>query len=355
MGNDIKSKKVTTITCKLIENRIINKKIIFDGGISMIYVSTIDEKEIIFISNGLGKLKIYNNECSEEITDSSFDTKIFQEIKYHIRRIIKLKNRIFLFSSLQTIKIVSFIKDNLSEKYVILEIKDFLINNPPLNIIDIKLLQNKNIIVLYYHSYIQLYYYEEKKQKENELILDNYTKELTFNLNNLLDNYDMIEINYKTIAIINKEYLALFCLESKQIITKFDIKLPKYTDDILRKISDDIICVGAINNLYFISIKFGTLIKKIIINDNHRMVAIGDLNDNNMIIATLNPIENDYLSNIFLIQIHYFFEQNNKNEFKVEINSILKFEDKGLGNIFIKELENKKITMSTLNYFYILN
>ena len=354
MGNNIKSTKVTTTTCKLVENRMINKKIIFEGGISMIYVSKIDEKEIIFISNGLGKLKIYNNECSEEITDSSFDMKIFQEFKYHIRRIIKLKNRIFLISSLQTIKILSFIKDNLSGKYLIYKIKNFLINSPSLNIIDIKQLQNQNIIVLYNHSFIQLYYFEEKKEREN-LLLDNYTKEIKINLNNLIDNYDMIEINKKTIAYINKEYLAFFRLESKQIITKYDIKLPKYTDDILRKISDDIICVGAINNLYFISIKFGTLIKKIIINDNHRMVAIGDLNDNNMIIATLNPIENDYLSNIFLIQIHYFFEQNNKNEFKVEINSILKFEDKGLGNIFIKELENKKITMSTLNYFYILN
>ena len=319
MGNEIKyNKNLPSTNCKLIQNRHVNKKIIYENGISMIFISEIDEEEIIFIAYGFGCLKIYDCQCLYEINDFCFSSQILNLFLFPIRRIIKIKNRLFLISTLNLVKLVSLAKNNSG-------------------------------------NYFQIYKHKNEENFENEVLLKNYYElESTINLNNTLENYDMIEINNNKIAYINEEYLAIFSLETKQIISIFNFKLIKYTDDILRRITNEIICVGINNILYFISSTLGIVIGNVVLPNTYRIVGMGDLNDNNIILATVKEIMNENLKEINLIQVHYVLDKNIK-KLNVGINSFLKFEEKGLGNIFIKELKNKKITMSSLNNFYILN
>ena len=355
MGNEIKyNKNLPSTNCKLIQNRHVNKKIIYENGISMIFISEIDEEEIIFVAYGFGCLKIYDCQCLYEINDFCFSSQILNLFLFPIRRIIKIKNRLFLISTVNLVKLVSLVKNN-SGNYFISESIDFLIEKPSSQIIHLIKLDNKNIIILYRKSYIQIYKHKNEENFENEVLLKNYYElESTINLNNTLENYDMIEINNNKIAYINEEYLAIFSLETKQIISIFNFKLIKYTDDILRRITNEIICVGINNILYFISSSLGIVIGNVILPNTYRIVGMGDLTDNNIILATVKEIMNENLKEINLIQVHYVLDKNIK-KLNVGINSFLKFEEKGLGNIFIKELKNKKITMSSLNNFYILN
>ena len=124
----------------------------------------------------------------------------------------------------------------------------------------------------------------------------------------------------------------------------------------MKKISDDIFCIGEKNIIEFISIKLGKVIDKLIFPNSILICAMGYLNDNNILIGSC--INEDILSLNNILNFYQFKyqiqEKNNRNIFKVSINSSMS-PGKGLGNIFIIELDDGRILITTKEFILFWN
>ena len=135
------------------------------------------------------------------------------------------------------------------------------------------------------------YYIYPKTDKEfykKEKKLKQYKKNIN-ELKELLEQERMKRKMHRNLRnnVYNEKYLNIFSLVNKQIKTKFELIISYNTNDIIRKISDDMIFFAGINNLYFISIKKGIIVKHIVIPNIYRIVALGDLSDNNILCAAM--------------------------------------------------------------------
>ncbi len=321
------------------------------GYINFICTSKIDNQEIILIAYGYGSLsngdfEIVDSKTFELLTDENISSKLYNGI---IHKIIEISNGEFLISTYENIQKIILKKDNNTNKLKVTKVSDFLLHQYENRIIQIVKLENDNIVILKQRYYLRLHKLTELDNEKKDTYLT------TMNLPNpTLEHYDMISINNDIIVFINIKYLNIFSLENKQIITRFELIISGNTDDIVRKISDDMIFFCGFNNLYFISIKKGIIVKHITIPHIYRIIALGDLSDNNILCAALN-FEN-YRYRLVFCQVKYIFEKKDEKkekELKVNINSVFKLKDPANGNVYIKELENKRIIFGTQETIYI--
>jgi len=173
-----------------------------------------------------------------------------------------------------------------------------------------------------------------------------------------ISNLDIIEMNKDIIVIENIYYLIIFSISTNQIIYKMEIKVDNNTNDIMKKLSEDIIFIGGINIIYFISVNKGIIIKKIELCKDLHIIASTILRDNNLIFGSLvnNIIKKKYRfgnTEEKIIKYIQFKYKINKDKIEVEFNSYIDSLKKGIGNIYIKELKDKKLIISSKEYIYV--
>ena len=350
---EIKCENNIPTTCELIGNRkIIEKKKMY-GNINYLLTSKFDNQEIIIIAYGYGDfakgdIDIFDNQTLQPLTNEKISDKFLNGI---VHKIIEIKTGKFLISTYTNIQKIKIEKDNCTNKFKVTKVKNFLLKNQIDNTItQIIKLENGNFVILNKNHFLRLFTSTKLNNKKKKIY-----KETIINLSDpKLENYDMIPINNDIIVYNNEKYLNIFSLVNKQIRTKFQLIISYNTDDIIRKISDDMIFFAGINNLYFISIKKGIIVKHIVIPKIYSIIALGDLSDNNILCASMLLRKHSY--SFDFIQIKYNFEKTDvkkEEEFKVNINSFYQFEDSGYGNIYIKELEDKRIIFGTEETIYI--
>ena len=350
---EIKCENNIPTTCELIGNRkIIEKKKMY-GNINYLLTSKFDNQEIIIIAYGYGvfakgDIDIFDNQTLQPLTNEKISDKFLNGI---VHKIIEIKTGKFLISTYTNIEKIKIEKDNCTNKFKVTKVKNFLLKNQIDNTItQIIKLENGNFVILNNNDFLRLFTSTKLNNKKKKIY-----KETIINLSDpKLENYDMVPINNDIIVYNNEKYLNIFSLVNKQIRTKFQLIISYDTDDIIRKISDDMIFFAGINNLYFISIKKGIIVKHIVIPNIYRIVGLGDLSDNNILCASMVFRKRFY--SFDFCQFKYNFEKTDvkkEEEFKVNINSVYQFEDSGYGNIYIKELEDKRIIFGTEETIYI--
>ncbi len=124
----------------------------------------------------------------------------------------------------------------------------------------------------------------------------------------------------------------------------------------MKKISNDIFCIRENNIIEFISIKLGKVIDKLIFPKSMVICSMGYLNDNNILIGSC--IYKDVLGSSRMLYFNQFKyqigEKNNNNNFQISINSSMS-PGKGLGNIFIIELDDGRILITTKQFILFWN
>ena len=164
----------------------------------------------------------------------------------------------------------------------------------------------------------------------------------------------MIEFNKDIIIYYDTNYCNIYSMNNKQTLFSIKVNVSANIDDVLKKISDDIFCIGEKNIIEFISIKLGKVIDKLIFPNVVDLCTIGSLSNNNILIGSY--IEDKYFgSKLIFSQFNYRIENKNMDEI-IQINfSSSMVRGNGFGNIFIIELEDGRIVLISKESIFFLN
>lgn len=336
----------------LLNKRKLINFIQMNGWIQFIHKTKVDGNEIILIFSYYDFLMYESSNFNKEIFKSKNNLG-------NVRYILELKNGIIL---ILTDVIYSCIIKKKENQYLIYYNSSY-INYDCYEAINLIQLENNNIILLKERNIIFFKLYENEEEIEfvdlNNLIKKNlrkYIEEKEYKCK--ISNLDIIEMNKDIIVIENIYYLIIFSISTNQIIYKMEIKVDNNTNDIMKKLSEDIIFIGGINIIYFISVNKGIIIKKIELCKDLHIIASTILRDNNLIFGSLvnNIIKKKYrFGNIEekIIKYIQFKYKINKDKIEVEFNSYIDSLKKGIGNIYIKELKDKKLIISSKEYIYV--
>jgi hypothetical protein len=104
--------------------------------------------------------------------------------------------------------------------------------------------------------------YLEKSEDINELNINDYAEKWDNNpymFNEQVSftvNFDVIQVNYKYLAVTRSfGYICILDIETKNLITIFELKASADADKVIFMLNKDIICVGGNDGLSLISIK----------------------------------------------------------------------------------------------------
>ena len=356
------SKQIKTI-CPLINKREMIKAIDIGYIIDFVYKINMCEKEILLVFDEYGNILLYELDSYQKRLKS----KIF-DIFNRILGISILDNEMILIISELLLKVILIEKDNLNN-YCIFEVDDIIkVNQKAIKVIK---LQTNNILILCEKSFS--IYFPQKDKKERicyeiahekfvnhdrkiKKKLSYYTINLTHYTSKINNNIDVIELNKDIIIYYDNDFCYVYSIQNKQIIFSIKISVSSFIDDVLKKISDDIFCIGENNIIEFISIKLGKVIDKLIFPKSMVICSMGYLNDNNILIGSC--IYKDVLGSSRMLYFNQFKyqigEKNNNNNFQISINSSMS-PGKGLGNIFIIELDDGRILITTKEFILFWN
>ena len=340
------------------KNRKLNNQIDLNQYISYLINIKIDENEILLIFADLN-IFIYELQSLEKV----FSKNIFLSFSYP-NRIQKLNNNILIVMSEQTTITLIIKKDKNLNKYNIYKGKIFDYSLQSINLIQ---LPNNNLVLL---SNIMIYIFKLKEEKEIEFVdcfndtniikqkLPFYINDYQIKLDPFYNYLDIISMNNDIIVYHNTKYIYVYSLINKQIIFYIEVLIDATTDDVIKKITNEIFCFCGKNIIYFISIKLGMIIKQITLSKYSHIVASQCLNNNNIVFAYLKNVhQKDEEDNISIFEQYNYkiFENNNKQIITIELvlNQIL--QKNGYGNIFIYELEDGKMITCTNTNIYIYN
>ena len=104
--------------------------------------------------------------------------------------------------------------------------------------------------------------YLEKSEDINELNINDYAEKWNnspYKFNEQVSftvNFDVIQINYKYLAVTRSfGYVCILDIETKNLITIFELKATEGADRVIFMLNKDIICIGGDDGLSLISIK----------------------------------------------------------------------------------------------------
>ena len=356
------SKQIKTI-CPLINKREMIKAIDIGYIIDFVYKINMCEKEILLVFDEYGNIVLYELDSYQKRLKS----KIFDSFN-RILGISILENEMILLISELLLKVILIEKDNLNN-YCIFEVDDIIkVNQKAIKVIK---LQTNNILILCEKSFS--IYFPQKDKKERicyeiahekfvnhdrkiKKKLSYYTINSTHYTSKINNNIDVIELNKDIIIYYDNDFCYVYSIQNKQIIFSIKISVSSFIDDVLKKISDDIFCIGENNIIEFISIKLGKVIDKLIFPKSMVICSMGYLNDNNILIGSC--IYKDILGSSRMLYFNQFKyqigEKNNNNNFQISINSSMS-PGKGLGNIFIIELDDGRILITTKEFILFWN
>jgi len=355
--NDNKNNNKSNISftlCPLIDERklIIEKKVV-SNTISCIGIINYDKKDYILLGYDYGKFEIIDSENLESVVEENKEINMNE----YIRSVGQLLNNNFIIVTEDYIRIYVFYKDR-DNSFDIKLIQKF---GGKLKYKFSKgIIFDKNL----YKEY-DLFEREEEKRKQKrkinssnnkeddidsseELIIcskrgifvykrDNELEEETSNDNNNynnnindddkdkfdidlylekwknnpytfyrkiteLENYDMIQVNFKYLAGTIKDYLSIYSLETYELVTKISVKISEDCDSVIFMLKEDILCVAGGNTISLININDFEIILVTLIKRRFIITEICILPDYNILIGMQNK------SKAFGDHIEYFYQ-----------------------------------------------
>ena len=356
INSKIENSKNQIDSYELMKEREIQKTIETGNFIDYVYKIKRNQQELLLVIDNIGNIILYDLKTFE---------KLFKIILYSFDRILSLSeldNNIILISLNYSLEAIIIEKDEFN-KFFIYKIIDaiFEVNQ---KVIKILKLQSNDILFLYKTSFSiftsnclkeKMCYKIGNSYFENNIkkVLPNYINILTHFTSKKNENLDVIELNKDIIVYYNLNYCNIYSMNNKQIIFSIKVNVSPFVDDILKKISDDIFCIGEKNIIEFISIKLGKVIDKIIFPNSVSLCATGLLKNNNILIGSIMD-DNNFVRKLYLTQFQYFINNKDDNIIQIHFNYSMIL-GHGLGNIFIIELDDGRILFTSKDSIFFLN
>ena len=357
INSKIENSKYQIDSYELMKEREIQKTIETGNFIDYVYKIKRNQQELLLVIDNIGNIILYDLKTFE---------KLFKIILYSFDRILSLSeldNNIILISLNYSLEAIIIEKDEFNKFFIYKIIDDIFEVNQ--KVIKILKLQSNDILFLYKTSFsiFTSNYLKEKmcykignSYFENNIkkVLPNYINILTHFTSKKNENLDVIELNKDIIVYYNLNYCNIYSMNNKQIIFSIKVNVSPFVDDVLKKISDDIFCIGEKNIIEFISIKLGKVIDKIIFPNSVSLCATGLLKNNNILIGSVIE-DNNFVRKLYLTQFQYFIKNKDENNI-IHINfNCSMILGHGLGNIFIIELDDGRILFTSKDSIFFLN
>ena len=365
MNSHIKNKNnQISNSYELIREREIIKIVETGNYIDYIYKIKKNAQELLLVFDNSANIILYDLKTYKMIFKKIFFLKFNR-----ILGLSELDNEMIMVSSKYSLNIIIIEKDE-TNHFCLYEVINSIFNiNLNKKIVKSIKLQTNNILILFKKSFsIYSSQYNNKvsicckignpcfesSEKDIKKILPNYVKILTHITSQNDENLDVIEFNKDIIIYYDTNYCNIYSMNNKQTLFSIKVNVSANIDDVLKKISDDIFCIGEKNIIEFISIKLGKVIDKLIFPNVVDLCTIGSLSNNNILIGSY--IEDKYFgSKLIFSQFNYRIENKNINEI-IQINfSSSMVRGNGFGNIFIIELEDGRIVLTSKESIFFLN
>ena len=330
--NKDKNNKSFTL-CPLIDERelIIEKRVV-SNTISCIGILNYDKKEYIILGYDYGKFELVDSENLESVVEEKNEIYMNEYIRY----VGQLLNNNFIIVTGNFIRIYVFYKDsdnsfnikliqkfrdryfnsrfskgiifdkNLYKEYDLFEVeeqkrkKKRKLNSSNNKEDDI---DSSEELIICSDSGIFVYKRNNELEEENtkgnndnlseddkfdiDLYLEKWNKNPYIYHKKItdLENYDMVQVNFKYLAGTIKYYLCIYSLETYELVTKINVKISEDCDSVIFMLKEDILCVAGDNTISLISIKDFEIILMTLIKRRYRITEICILPDYNILIG----------------------------------------------------------------------
>ena len=322
----------------------IYKSIKIISEINFIFITKYEDKKILIVLHNNGII-IYDIETYELLGS------IIKKNSFYC--VIRLKNDIF---AVPKNYILTFKIKKIENKYEIV-FENLIKNN--FNLINERIQKiisskfNEDNLILMYSNIIGI----EKLEyiKENDEIFLKRKMISTIKAKNI---FELIEINKEKFAYVTENALTIFSRETNQIIQNYKVDISNFCTEIFQMINDDILCYGGSNSLYFISIKYSIICKKISFESIYKIIGMEKLNENIVYISTRYFFNNFYYY-VDMFEIKCIYDNNNKNKEKklmeVNINSKICLNKKTMGNWYIRHIDEQRMITTENNFIHFWN
>lgn len=156
--------------------------------------------------------------------------------------------------------------------------------------------------------------YWEKCEDINKININDYIEKWNNNpyifkeQDSFTVNYDVIQINYKYLAVTRGcEYVCILDIETKCLITIFEVKSSTNADRVIFMLNKDIICVGGDDGLSLISIKDYDVILSCTIKPDFKVTEICIMDESNVLITMRS---NSYNFKEYLLHYKLIYEKD---------------------------------------------
>ena len=200
-------------------------------------------------------------------------------------------------------------------------------------------------------------YILERRKEKNEDDLENMDIETYINYCKInkykmkeqithLENYDMIQINYKLIAGTINNFLCIYSKQQHELINKYGANISDNFDSIIYMIKENILCFTRNNTISLISIKDYDIVYTCSININYIITEICILPDFNILVAIINDIRyNSDTKYLYQYKLAFNINENTKKiEYKLELVSQKEINEEN-SNATMKCMSDNKIAI----------
>ena len=206
--------------------------------------------------------------------------------------------------------------------------------------------------------------YLEKSEDINELNINDYAEKWNNNpymFNEQVSftiNFDVIQINYKYLAVTRSfGYVCLLDIETKNLITIFELKTSDDVDRAIFMLNKDIICVGGDDGLSLISVKDFDAPLICVLKPDFKVTEICIMDEYNVLITMRSnsynfkeyllhykiiPVKDNITKKISFNAIHVSSELTSENRSNLTMASIDR-------NKFVTIIENKIIQIREIS------
>jgi hypothetical protein len=206
--------------------------------------------------------------------------------------------------------------------------------------------------------------YLEKSEDINELNINDYAEKWDNNpymFNEQVSftvNFDVIQVNYKYLAVTRSfGYICILDIETKNLITIFELKASADADKVIFMLNKDIICVGGNDGLSLISIKDFDVPLLCVLKPEFKVTEICLMDEFNVLITMrsdsydfkeyllhykLIPEKDNITNKILFKAMHVSSELTSENRSNLTMESIDR-------NKFVAIIENKIIQIREIS------
>ena len=197
-----------------------------------------------------------------------------------------------------------------------------------------------------------VYILEKKKAKEeddlNNMDIKEFINYRTINKYMMkeqitnLENYDIIQVNYKYLAGTIDNFLCIYSKNEHQLTTKFEASISRNCDSIMYMLNEDILCLAGMDTISLVSIEKFDIIFIYSLKDDIKITEICILPDYNVLVG-IEKFEigrKEYFYQYKLVS--EINEKNKKIEYKLEEVSH-KLITEHRSNITMRCLSNNKL------------